>query len=153
MGEKLKQRLKQESFASLEQEVLLNLMVTANYIKSIHDTIFSEYDITISQYNVLRILKGAYPKGYPRFDIINRMIDPSPDVTRLIDRLIKAGYVERINSSSDKRLSISKITKKGLMLVDKLQPSINSMDKLINRSLTREESKKLSELCEKIYEV
>src|SRR5512139_4068453 len=98
MGEILKNRLKQEKFSSVEQEVVLNQLVAANYLHSKLDTICGDFKITLAQFNVLRILKGTHPAGFPRHEIIRRMIEPAPDVTRLIDRLVKDGFVERYYS-------------------------------------------------------
>ena len=95
MGRILSKRLKQTKFESAEQEVILNILVASNHIKSIVETACSNFGISLSQFNVLRILNGKYPEGYPRCDIISRMIEPAPDVTRLIDRLIKRKLVER----------------------------------------------------------
>ncbi|HSL89841.1 MAG TPA: MarR family transcriptional regulator [Ignavibacteriaceae bacterium] len=151
MGDALKQRLKQKTFESPDQESFLNIFVTANFLRMKNDEVLSRYGLTSPQYNVLRILKGKFPDGYPRCDIITRMMDQAPDVTRLIDRLIKEGYVERFNSSEDRRLSIAKITDKGLQLLDKLKPEIESLHKLISDNLNKEERKQLSALLEKIY--
>lgn len=151
MGEILKQRLKQTNFESAEQEAFLNIFVTANFLRMKNDEVLSHYGLTSPQYNVLRILKGKYPDGYPRCDIINRMMDQAPDVTRLIDRLIKEGYVERLNSAEDKRLSIAKITGKGLQLLEKVRKEIEDLHRLISDNLNKEETRQLSKLLEKIY--
>jgi len=151
MGETLKQRLKQKTFESPEQEAFLNIFVTANFLRMKNDEVLSRYGLTSPQYNVLRILRGKFPDGYPRCDIITRMMDQAPDVTRLIDRLIKEGYVERFNSSEDRRLSIAKITDKGLQLLDRLKPEIENLHQLISDNLNKEERKQLSILLEKIY--
>lgn len=151
MGEALKQRLKTKKFDSDDLEVILNIFVTANYLRSKHDAVLQKYGLTSPQYNVLRILKGAYPNGYPRCEIISRMIDPAPDVTRLVDRLVKENLVERYNSEADKRLSLTRITEKGIKLLNKIRPDIDDLNKLISSHLTNEEKKNLSDLLEKIY--
>ncbi|MCX8105273.1 MAG: hypothetical protein N3D80_05290 [Ignavibacterium album] len=151
MGEILKRRLKAKKFDSDDLEVILNIFVTANYLRSKHDSVFSNYGITSPQYNVLRILKGAYPDGYPRCEIISRMIEPAPDVTRLVDRLVKENLAERYYSENDKRLSLTRITEKGIKLLDKIKPDIDELNRLISEKLTKEEKKKVSELLEKIY--
>lgn len=151
MGDALKQRLKQKTFESPDQEAFLNIFVTANFLRMKNDEVLSRYGLTSPQYNVLRILKGKFPDGYPRCDIITRMMDQAPDVTRLIDRLIKEGYVERFNSSEDRRLSIAKITDKGLQLLNRLKPEIENLHQLISDNLNKEERKMLSALLEKIY--
>lgn len=152
MGELLKQRLKQEKFSSLEQEVVLNLLVAANYLHSKLDTICGSFKITLAQFNVLRILKGAYLVGYPRHEIISRMIEPAPYVTRLIDRLIIESLVERYNSKEDRRLSLARITKKGIALLSKINPEIDKFNDDYSSSLSKSDKELFSELCEKLYE-
>lgn len=151
MGKKLEQWLKQSGFENLEQEVSLNIFVSAYFLRSKHEEVLREFGLTMPQYNVLRILNGVYPKGHPRCEIISRMIEPAPDVTRLIDRLIKENLVERFISDDDKRLSMTRITKKGIRLLEKTHPNIQSLGKYISSALSDGEKLKLSELLEKIY--
>ena len=151
MGEILKKRLKQEKFTSIEQEALLNLFIASNYLHSKLEAVCNEFNITLSQFNVLRILKGAYPNGYPRHEIIRRMVEPAPDVTRLIDRLIKAGLVERFSSEDDRRLSLARITKKGIVLLSKINPEVDKFISEYSSSLTKSEKEMLSNICEKLY--
>ena len=151
MGEKLKQWLKQTKFESLDHEVGLNLFVTAYFLRSKHEEVMNKHGVTMPQYNVLRILKGVYPNGHPRCDIISRMIEPAPDVTRIIDRLIKDKLVERFNSTEDKRLSMTRITEKGIKLLDKAHPEVQALENCISSTLTNTEKKTLSDLLEKIY--
>lgn len=151
MGEILKKRLKQEKFSGIEQEGLLNLFIASNYLHSKLDEVCSEFNITLSQFNVLRILKGAHPAGYPRHEIIRRMVEPAPDVTRLIDRLIKEGLVERFNIEKDRRLSLARITKKGITLLTKINPEIDKFILSYSSSLTKSEKEMLSSICEKLY--
>ena len=151
MGNVLKRRLKQLSFESAEQEAILNILVSSNHVKSKIESVCTKHGITISQFNVLRILNGKYPEGYPRCDIISRMIDPAPDVTRLIDRLIKQGLVERYASTEDRRLSIARITNKGIAVLNKIKPKIDELNSLISSTLNIAERKQLSILLEKVY--
>ena len=151
MGEILKKRLKQKKFENREAEAFLNILVTANLLRLKIDNVCSKFGITGTQFNVLRILKGVYPEGYPRREIICRMIEPAPDVTRLIDRLIKEGLVERYFSSEDRRLSLARITKRGIKTLEKAKPNIDDLFKLISKNLSASEVKKISDLLEKIY--
>ncbi|HLR77047.1 MAG TPA: MarR family transcriptional regulator [Balneolaceae bacterium] len=151
MGEILKKRLKQDSFASVESEMVLNLMVTSYFLQNNLNEVLKKFDVTRGQFNVLRILKGVYPEGHARCDIIDRMIEPSPDVTRLVDRLEKAGYIERSRSQEDARRSITTITEQGLQKVEEINPEIEAFSKYIGNRLTEEECHKLSALCEKLY--
>ena len=151
MGEILKRRLKQQKFSSIEQEALLNLFIASNYLHSKLEFVCSDFKITLAQFNVLRILKGAHPNGYPRHEIIRRMVEPSPDVTRLIDRLIKEGFVERFYSVNDRRLSLARITKKGINLLTKINPEVNKFISEYSSSLSKTEKEMLSNICEKLY--
>ena len=151
MGEILKRRLKQEKFSSIEQEALLNLFIASNYLHSKLEIVCSDFDITLAQFNVLRILKGAHPNGYPRHEIIRRMVEPAPDVTRLIDRLIKEGLVERFYSDKDRRLSLARITKEGINLLTKINPEVNKFISEYSSSLSKTEKEILSNLLEKLY--
>jgi len=151
MGEILKKRLKQENFDNLEHESILNLLVASNFISTQLEKICNEHNITLSQFNVLRILNGKFPEGYPRCDIISRMIDPSPDVTRLIDRLIKDDFVERFNSKEDRRLSLARITDNGRNLLSKINPAIRELQLALFSHFTKDEKKNISFLLEKLY--
>ena len=151
MGTVLKRRLKQSHFESTEQEAVLNIIVCSNHIKTRIEAVCLKHGITQAQFNVLRILNGKYPEGYPRGDIINRMVEPAPDVTRLIDRLIKQGLVQRFTSDQDRRLSLTKITKKGRNVLKKIKPKIDSLFKIVSDKLNKTERKQLSILLEKVY--
>jgi len=151
MGDQLKKWLKQTQFESLDQEVALNIFLTSYFLRSKHDEVMGKYGLTMPQYNVLRILKGVYPDGYPRCEIINRMIEPAPDVTRIIDRLLKDKLVERFHSTEDKRLSMTRITDKGIKLLEKANPEVQALGIYISSTLKNSEKKDLSDLLEKIY--
>ena len=151
MGRVLKRRLKQSHFESTEQEAVLNIIVCSNHIKSRIEAVCLTHGITHAQFNVLRILNGKYPEGYPRGEIIIRMVEPAPDVTRLIDRLIKQKLVERYTSDQDRRLSLTKITKKGRDVLRRINPKIDSLFKMVSDKLNKSERKQLSVYLEKIY--
>ncbi len=147
----LSKRIKQDKFESPHQEAFLNLMVASGYMRQRLEDTCAKYDITSTQYNVLRILKGGQPEGYPRAEVICRMIERAPDVTRLIDRLEDQGFVARERSSEDRRLSIAKISQKGIDLLKEIEPEIRSANEAFKNRLSEEEAKLLTELCEKIY--
>jgi DNA-binding MarR family transcriptional regulator len=151
MGEILKRRLKQQKFSNVEQEGLLNLFIASNYLHSKLEIVCNDFKITLAQFNVLRILKGAHPEGYPRGEIIRRMVEPSPDVTRLIDRLIKEGLVERYSSKEDRRLSLARITKKGIYHLSKINPEVDKFILEYSSILSKTEKEMLSNICEKLY--
>jgi len=79
------------------------------------------------------------------------MVEPSPDVTRLIDRLVTDGHVERFISEEDRRLSMSRITKKGINLLTKINPEVDKFLSDYSSALNKKEKETLSALCEKLY--
>lgn len=151
MGEILKKRLKQKKFINVEQELALNLFISSNYLRSKIDNLCNDFKITHAQFNVLRILKGAHPGGYPRGEIIKRMVEPAPDVTRLIDRLVDDGLVERFLSDEDRRLSMARITKKGISLLTKINPKVDELLVEYSSSLSKSEKETVSNILEKLY--
>jgi len=108
-------------FVSLEQEVYLSILRTASELSYAVDQFFRQFDITQSQYNVLRILRGTGADGLCRNEISERMVTATPDMTRLLDRMEKAGWVTRKRAEDDRRQVSTNITKSGLELLAKLE--------------------------------
>lgn len=152
MTHKLKQRLKQNSdFESPVNEALLNLLVAADVVRKRINAVCAEFGLTQGQYNVLRILRGVHPQGHPRCDIAARMLEEAPDVTRLVDRLERQKLVERDRAEDDRRLSIARITEKGLQLLVEAEPQMSEIGKSFANRLSNNEARKLTNICEKIY--
>lgn len=151
MGEALRDRLQQRSFESVHQEALLSLLVCADEFNRRMDAVCQQYGITAAQYNVLRILRGAYPSGHARCDIIKRMIQQAPDVTRLIGRLEKAQLVQRGASEHDGRLSITVITAKGLALLDSMETAVAQIHQDVAERISERDAKMITRLCERLY--
>ncbi len=152
MGEILKKRLKMSKFESPIQEAILSVMVASSYLRSEVDKAGSPFGISGEQYNILRILKGVSPEGHACGEIGNRMLDRSPDITRRIDALEKLGLVERKRSEQDRRVVITKITEKGLTMLEQLTPGFQSYESKLQQKLTNEECGELARLCEKLFE-
>ena len=108
-------------FVSLEQEVYLSILRTASELSYAVDQFFRPFDITPSQYNVLRILRGAGIDGLCRNEISERMVTATPDMTRLLDRMEKAGWVTRERAVEDRRQVSTHITKSGMELLARLE--------------------------------
>lgn len=152
MGEGLQIRLKSTKKVPLREEVDLNLRIASVLIDARFNKMIEPFGITGVQYNVLRILKGVYPDGHARCEIASRMIERASDVTRIIDRLEKQGLVERDRDTEDRRMSITRITKNGIEIVDKIKPLIEKEHLVNTKNLTDEECLQLSKLIEKMYE-
>lgn len=107
-------------FRSLEEEAALNLARTMSLLEDQSVAFLRDHGLTPSQYNVLRILRGAGDEGLGRNEIGERMISRAPDITRLLDRMEAAGLVHRQRSTTDRRCVPTVITEKGRALVDAL---------------------------------
>jgi DNA-binding MarR family transcriptional regulator len=151
MGEALKKRLRQERFQSPAHEAMLNLFVAADYLHQRMEQTCSGFGITPAQFNVLRILRGAHPGGYPRCDVIRRMVERAPDVTRLVDKLEAQRLVLRDRSDDDRRLSITRIAPAGLELLEKMEPEIARLSTFFAERVSRRDCRELSRICEGIY--
>jgi DNA-binding MarR family transcriptional regulator len=124
----LKQR---KPFKSLEEEVHLNVLRTAAVIDHALQQALKPCGITPTQYNVLRILRGAQPDGLCRNEVGERLVTSVPDVTRLLDRMEEMDLIARRRSSADRRYVTTTITKKGLAVLDQADPEIA----IVNRQL------------------
>ncbi len=120
-GSALARELKQtKPFTSQAEEALVGLMRTADVLRRAIGTALEGEDITIQQYNVLRILRGAGERGLPTLEIAERMVEHAPGITRMIDRLIAKVLVVRERCAEDRRIVYCAITDLGRGLVDRL---------------------------------
>ena len=137
---------------SPKASAMLNLLVAASRVEHGLEVLMEPYGITRRQYNVMRILRGVYPEGHPRSEVVARMVDRAPDVTRLIDRVTELGFVERIRGTKDKRESIARLTDAGLEVMGKLDPLVrNYIEHEFGGLFSDEECLQLSEFCERTY--
>lgn len=127
---RLRDEIKQSKpFQSLEQEALLSIERTAAVLGHAVADALKQYGVTPTQYNVLRILRGAGKAGLCRNEVRERMIAQVPDVTRLLDRLAELGFIDRERSSGDRRLVTTRITTEGLRLLRQLDQPIADIHK------------------------
>jgi DNA-binding MarR family transcriptional regulator len=131
-------------------EGMLNLLVTGAALNQKAEAEYARFDLTSSAYNVLRILRGS-PEGLPRGEIAQRMVNPSPDVTRLIDRLARRGLVRRQRGRADRRLSLTRITPQGIVLMEKAEDANRAQRAALASCLSADEWRQLSRFCERIY--
>ena len=117
-----------QSFRSREQQATLGLLRTADAVKRSLAQVIEPHGITPQQYNVLRILRGAGSDGIPTLTIGERMIEQTPGVTRLVDRLERKGLVARTPCPKDRRRVFCRITAKGLDLLKELDDPVNRWD-------------------------
>jgi len=149
MAPGLQAELKQKApFRSLEQEAYLALLRTADALQSSVEAKLNEFGLTGTQYNALRILRGAGPEGLPCSEIGERMITRDPDVTRLLNRLEKRGLVTRVRAKADRRVIYGKITTAGLKLLREMDEPIEKHGRQILKHVGQEKLQQLIELLE-----
>lgn len=125
----LARELKQtRPFPSPVQEALLGIQRTAALLELRAAEMLRPYGITPTQYNVLRILRGAGAEGLPRCEVQARMVSPVADTTRLLDRLERMGFVARTRSTEDRRVVTSRITPRGLALLDTVAAPLRAFE-------------------------
>ena len=152
MTEALSRRLKQARFANPQQEAVLSLAVAASTLNDLLDEICKSHGLTRPQYNVLRILRGVHPKGHPRCEIAQRMVERAPDITRLVDRLQARGLVRRTRGGDDQRQAVTYITAKGLKLLRTIHPELETQTTARLSKLSDKDCHQLSRLCAVIFE-
>jgi DNA-binding MarR family transcriptional regulator len=140
---------KKHPFESLEQEAFLNLLRTSDQLNCEFTRLFNAHGLSGPQYNVLRILRGAGPEGLPCLEIAGQMITRMPDITRLVDRLESAGFVERCRTESDRRVVLVKITADGVQLLSRLDQPVRDLHEKVLSHLSEEELRELSRLLTK----
>ncbi|HLV39786.1 MarR family transcriptional regulator [Xanthomarina sp.] len=134
------------TFPNAKVKAMINILFTANWITSYQNLFFKPFKISLQQYNVLRILKGA-GEALKVQTIKERMIERAPNATRLMDKLCAKNLIERLPCPNDRRVVHIKITEKGLNLLEGISKA-NQEDLLKN--LTEDEASQLSDLLDKI---
>jgi DNA-binding MarR family transcriptional regulator len=144
----IEQEIKSQ-FRNEYQKARINISVTAKFLSEKYSVWMNAMNLTSSQYNILRILRGQELKRLCIHEIKSRMIDKSSDVSRIIDKLVAKELVERKENLEDRRLKDISITKKGLALLASGDPAELSMDQHVD-VLNEEEVKSLNIMLDKI---
>jgi DNA-binding MarR family transcriptional regulator len=142
--------IQQTHFASPAQEALLNVFATDSWASGEIAATLSPHGVTEAQYNVLRILRGHHPEQYTCSDVASRLLDRTPDVTRLLVRLESRGLIARERAEYDRRVVEVSITPAGLALLDELDSPVARTMERLSRHLTDDELTTLSRLLEKL---
>jgi DNA-binding MarR family transcriptional regulator len=137
-------------FATKSQEAYVALLRTADDSKRHLGELLEPAGVTLQQYNVLRILRGAGDEGLPTLTVAERMIERTPGVTRLIDRMETKGWVERRRCTQDRRRVWCKITPAGLDLLDSLHRPIESVDHVFEEALEPDELEQLVDYLDRL---
>jgi len=149
MSSKLKDEIKQgKPFESLEAEVFLNLVRTADALSRSGEESLKLVGLSLNQYNVLRILRGAGEEGLCCREVAERMITRDPDITRLVDRLERRSLVTRSRDSKDRRIITVRVSEAGLKILKDLDRPMDDASRNRLSHMDKEDLRRLSELLE-----
>ena len=146
----IRTRLQQRAFSGDADETVISVLVAADHLDQQLALVIAAHGITIDQYNVLRILRGVHPEGHPRHEVARRMIHRAPDVTRMLDRLVKRKLITRVRDAEDARLSVARIAPAGLALLKRIDPEVEEAQEKATAMLTAAERKELARLCDRL---
>jgi DNA-binding MarR family transcriptional regulator len=141
--EEIKQR---KPFRSLGQEAVISLLRTADVVRAHFEKQLAPYGVTLQQYNVLRILRGAGAGGLPTLEIGARMVERTPGVTRLIDRLERKDMVRRARGTEDRRVVYCLLTEEGRATLAALDDVVDKADVTALDALSEPELEQLIEM-------
>jgi len=142
--------IQQTNFRNEFQKMGINIIYTANWLNEKMGQILSTEDITQQQYNILRILRGS-ECPLSTLKIRERMLDKMSDTSRIVDRLIVKGLVEKTACVKDKRLVDITVTKKGLQLLEKLDSLNESIDSIL-KGVSEKEATTMNQILDKLRE-
>lgn len=130
---------------------VVNVRYTSNWMSTIQNKFMSQFSLTMPQFNILRILRGA-KEAITVNTVKQRMVEKSPNTTRLMDKLIDKGMIERERCSDDRRVVYVKISEDGLKLLSKIDKALqdSGQEILVMENLTEEEACQLSDLLDKL---
>jgi len=134
------------------KETILSVLKAADRIRRNLTEILKPFGLTLQQFNVLRILRGAGPQGLPTLEVGERMIEKTPGVTRLLDRLEEKGLVSRQRCHEDRRQQLCTRTQAALDLLAELDEPIGQGDRDTLANLTAQEENELKDLASRILQ-
>lgn len=139
-------------FQSAEHEAFLSVLKTGALLSDELEQILKPEGLSLPQYNVLRILRGAGPDGLCRNEVRDRMLTRMPDMTRLLDRMESAGLVARARSESDRRLVTTRITGRAMQVLERVEDAVTEEHRRRFRHLSKSELRTLIGFLERVRE-
>lgn len=140
--------IKQKKFKNEFNKAIINLMFTSNWLNEQEHKLFKPHGLTTAQYNVLRILRGQYPKPATVNLLIDRMLDRMSNASRIVDKLVAKGLVTREQNAMDRRAVDVVLSERGLALLSGIDGELDAFETSINR-LTEQECEALNHLLDK----
>lgn len=147
---KVSEVIKPNETLPLEKEAIINLIMSSHVVNNAFNKALKEFKLSLQQFNVLRILKGQSGKPANLKCIQERMVTKMSNTTRLIDKLIEKGFVERYICPENRREIQVFITKKGINILDNVSPILENKEKLLTKNISQEELEKLNTILNKI---
>ena len=144
---RIEEEIKQSQFEDAYHKMVVNVMFTARFIELKFERIFKKHGLTSQQYNVLRILRGQFPRPICAGDVLSRMLDQSSNITRLMEKLLQKGLVERKINETNRRMHDISITEKGLSLLEMISPDFNEL-MLGYQNISSDEAENVSDLLD-----
>src|SRR6267143_1623074 len=144
----VRQRVKQPRVVSPAEQAAVGVLIAADLLQQSFAAICESHDITTDQYRVLRILRDAPPTGYARGEVAARCMHRSPDMTRMIDRLVRQGFAKRRLDPDDRRCSVATLTRAGHALLHRVDPEIAAAARRLTKSLSGSQLDQLARLTE-----
>lgn len=152
MVKSLEQEIKQSKpFEAIEFVAFLSLQRTADVLMNCLTLVLKNYDLSFSQFNILRILRGT-PDGLPIGEISSRMVRREPDITRLLDRLENRGFVTRHREAQDRRVITVRIAGEGRLLLEELDGKVEQTEKDFFVNVSNSELQSFVHLLDRIRE-
>ena len=140
---------KRDPQAALEARAFVSLMRTADALSRGAEALLKPYSLSGTQYNILRILRGAGEKGLACREVGGRLISRDPDMTRLLDRMESRGLIARAREAQDRRVVKTRITAEGLRLLDELEKPVHDLHRRQWRHLPAKQLRQLSILLDR----
>lgn len=146
---KIEEAIKQSKFENSYQKAIINIIYTANWLRDQEEEFFKIHNILPQHYNVLRIVKGKHPKVISPGEIKEVMLDKGNDVTRLVDKLVKRGFLARKTCENNRRKIDIAITTKGIDFLKSMNEPFKKQMNELKKQLDEKDAEKLSNLLDK----
>ncbi|ASU33749.1 MarR family winged helix-turn-helix transcriptional regulator [Mucilaginibacter xinganensis] len=141
--------IKSSKFENNYQKAVINISYTYSWINNQTRSLFEQHNITMQQFNILRILRGQYPNPATVNLLKDRMVDKMSDASRIVDRLVQKELVSRCTNKKDRRAVDIRISEKGLEILSRMDQDFKIKD-ILQDNLTEEEAGQLSDLLDKL---
>ncbi|HEY2581367.1 MAG TPA: MarR family transcriptional regulator [Mucilaginibacter sp.] len=146
---RIEEEIQSNKFEDNYHKAVINISYTSGWLSNVFRDKFEKHNLTQQQFNILRILRGQYPKPATVNLLKERMIDKMSDASRIVDRLVQKGLVSRCTNTKDRRAVDIRISDAGIDVLDKMDKDFRTKD-ILKNNLSEEDAAKLSDLLDKL---